>query len=214
VTTLGLVLGLCGTACGGDSAPSDATAAATTVVPLAKAEYTERAAAICQQGAAKAAAAQPTPGMTPEQTAAALRQLAAVTRETLNGLRTLPPPEPSRPYVSWLDTVDKTVTAVDQGAAALAAGDAALAQDRFREAGALTETAQGAARLLGLDACLFDGTGTAAPTTTVVGPPAPTEAPVTTPAPDPLAPPAPAPAPVPPEPAPTAPPPSEAPAAP
>lgn len=202
-------------ACGGDDGATDATVApATTAVPLTKAAYAERAAAICAQGAAKAAAAQPAPGMTPEQTAAALRQLAAVTRETLNGLRALPPPEPSQPYSSWLDTVDKTVTAVDQGAAALAAGDATLAQDRFREAGTLTETAQGAARLLGLNACLFDGAGATAPTT-VAGPPAPTDTPVTTAAADPAAPADPATpgAPAPADPAAT-PPPSETPTAP
>lgn len=143
--------------------PSGASSTPTTARSLTKDEYHNQANRICTEGAAKAAAVQPRVAMTPEQNIEALRALAATTRETLRSLRALVPPTPARPYEEWLATVDKTATVVEQGAAALAAGDMPTAQDRFAEAGTLSSTAQGAARLLGLDACLFDGT---APTTT------------------------------------------------
>ena len=152
VILLATVLGAC-SADGGQEVAGETTSRSAVTA----AEYANRATPICVSGAAAAAKVAPTSGMTQAQNAEALQALAQSTHATVAQLRALPIPEPAEPYRKWLDTVDQTANEVEQAGVALAAGDTGAVQQHASTASALTDTAQSAARLLGLSSCAFDG---------------------------------------------------------
>jgi hypothetical protein len=144
-------------ACSSDSGQEVAGASSTRPAVTA-AEFANQATPICVSGATAAAKVAPTAGMTQQQNAEALQALAQSTQATVTQLRALPLPEPAEPYRKWLDTVDQTADEVAKAGVALAAGDTGAVQQHASAASQLTDTAQSAARLLGLAACSFTTT--------------------------------------------------------
>lgn len=124
------------------------------VEPLTKAEFLERADAICRSAAERVAEIEAPSLSDPQGVQRAIEDLVRIQRRAVRELRALTPPEVDQPGVdAWLENVVSTLDQIERVAEGLATGDGALVADANERGVSFNDTAEELAYSYGLRDC-------------------------------------------------------------